>query len=704
MSGTAGRGVERWAIPTAVFLGAFLLFQVQPLLGRLILPWYGGTPTVWTTCLVVFQTLLLAGYAWADLLRRLRPRAQVTAHLALLVVAAAVSIVPAASWKPAGAEAPWTSIVGLIAATAGTPYVALAASGPLLQAWHWRCGAGGSPYRLYALSNAGSLLALVSYPFVVEPRLGLARQAQVWRGMLVTFVGLCVLAAWGFLARGSSLAAGPAVAEPAPRAGQRARAALWIGWSACGVILFMAVTNQLTLNVAPVPFLWVLPLSIYLAAFVVAFSGPRAYPRAVLTLLAAPAAAAVWLAIQDEVHAASGGTARLSIGAQIALHAGALLVLCLVCHGELYRLRPPPTGLTRYYLAIAAGGALGGLVVAVLAPLLFQLYQELQLGVLLCGGLVVLTRLRDRSGGAAARERRLDGALAVGLLVLCSLFAQQTWTLLRDVRLTRRGFFGVLRVQEVGQEHPGARALRLWNGATVHGYQFLSPALATVPAGYYTGETGIGAALLMYRREGPWHVGVVGLGAGALASYGRAGDRWRLYEINPDVIEVARTEFSFLARSAARLDVVVGDARLSLEREPDQRFDLLILDAFSSDSVPVHLLTREAFALYDRHLLSTGVLAVHVSNRHLDLPRVIHPAAGVLGLRAMEVHSRARVERLRLDASWMILTRDAALLDRVAAHLAPLRQTGEVILGTRRAEAGAAVWTDDYSNPFGILR
>jgi hypothetical protein len=377
-----------------------------------------------------------------------------------------------------------------------------------------------------------------------------------------------------------------------------------------------------------------------------------------------------------------------------------------VCHGELYRLRPEPAGLTGYYLAIAGGGALGGIVVAVIAPLAFLLYQELHLGVLLCGVLYLATRFGDPADRLhGARPRWAAGIAGVGLAALGCLFALQSARLLRDARTTLRSFYGLLRVQEVGRGHPAAHALRLWNGATVHGYQFVSPELQGMPVGYYTAATGIGAAFALVAPEAPRRVGIVGLGAGTLAAYGRGGDTLRFYEINPDVVEVATTDFSYLARSAARWEVAVGDARLQLEREPDQRFDLLILDAFSSDSIPVHLLTREAFAVYERHLVPDGVLALHVSNLHLDLPRVVHPTAAALGFHGVEVHTRARPERLTLAASWMILSRDGGFLDRLAARLEPLRASGDALVGSRAAGSGEdRIWTDDYSNLLGLLR
>jgi hypothetical protein len=693
----------RRAFLPAVFLGAFLLFQVQPLIGKAVLPWYGGTPAVWTTCLVVFQVLLFAGYAYVHGIQRLSVRSQTLAHLLLLVVAMLVPIVPGASWRPSGSEAPIPRILEMLGASVGLPYFALAATGPLLQAWYWRA-TGRAPYALYAVSNAGSLLALVSYPLIVEPWLGLGHQAQLWRGAFTLFV---LLAAAAALATASATASRSARIPPGlggeSRVPSRWRLPLWLGWSACGVILFMAVTNQLTLSVAAGPFLWVLPLSIYLLTFILAFSGRSFYRRAAFGPLVVAAIVGLSIALQVEVRAASGGAFRLSLLQQLALYGAALFVLCLACHGELYRLRPEPARLTGFYVAVAGGGALGGLAVGVLAPLVFSLYQELHCGVLLCGALHLGTHwIESRGRPRRARPHlglRLSG---VGLAAVAALFVYQTYTLLYDARTTRRSFFGVLRVQEVGRSHPLARALRLWHGSTVHGYQFQSPELIDVPAGYYTPGTGVGAAFDLYRREGGRRIGVVGLGAGALAALGRSGDTLRFYEIDPAVIEIAKTDFSFLARSAAQCSIVLGDARASLEREGDQHFDILVLDAFTGDSLPVHLVTREAFATYVRHLSAEGLLAVHVSNRYLDLPRVIYPLADALGFRGLEIESPSSPARLTLATTWIILSHDPEFLLRLATRLEPLRVTGAVAVRPIRSEG--VLWTDDRSSVLGILK
>lgn len=700
--------MPRAVFASSVFLGAFLVFQIQPLIGKYVLPWYGGTAAVWTTCLLVFQALLFAGYAYAHLLSRLAPRPQCVVHVALLGLAAAIPVLPAEAWKPAGGESPLLRIVAMLLATVGLPYFALSAGGPLLQSWFWRVEPGRSPYPLYALSNAGSLLALLSYPVVVEPYLSGRRQAALWRWGFAAFVVLAAAGAW-LTWRGAPRpprSAPPPDAETAPPPSW-GRMLEWTGWSACSVILFMSVTNQLTLNVASVPFLWVVPLSLYLLAFIVAFSGERAYPRPVFGALLVAAVAAIVAVLELDLGYAGSGGFALPILPKIAVYCVALFVLCMVCHGELYRSRPAPRHLTRFYLAIAFGGMLGGILVGAVAPLLFLLYQELQLGLLLCCALYLAGRLRDPTSPLCLDRRRWAAAVAaLGLVALALATARQTWLQLEGAVSTRRNFFGLLRVQEVAPDDPARHAFRLFDGAIVHGYQFQRADLRHEPTTYYARLTGVGRVLQLRQRAGPLRVGVVGLGAGTLAAYGRRGDSFRFYEINPAVVEVARDGFTYLADSPAETDVVLGDARLSLEREPPQRFDFLVLDAFSSDAIPVHLLTLEAFEIYERHLAPGAVIAVNVSNLHLELSTILYRIAEQRHMHALEIRNHHLPQHLTMAAEWMVLSRDTEFMNELLAVLEPPYREGELQLGNRPPERHAAVraWTDESSSLLQILK
>ena len=691
----------------AVFLGAFLVFQIQPLIGKHVLPWYGGTAAVWTTCLLVFQTLLFAGYAYAHAIARLAPKLQIPIHLTVLLIAAAVPVLPSAVWKPAGDDNPLLRIVVMLLLTVGLPYFVLSASGPLLQAWHWRLHRERSPYPLYALSNAGSLLALVSYPFLVEPLLSTRAQAGSWRVVFVGFVLLSAAAGVALLRREGEEplpeSPGRDVDEaPPPGWGVRLR---WIGWAACGVMLFMAITNQLTLNVASVPFLWILPLALYLLAFIVAFSGERAYPRALFGVLLLLAVTAVVLMLELDLRYSQEGASNLPILVKLSAYAVALFLLCMICHGELYRSRPEPRHLTLFYLSIAGGGALGGIVVGAGAPLVLLLYQELQIGLLFCCLLYVAVRLRDPESPIAMTRRPWAAGLALlGVLLLAGVTTRQNALLLQDSVRTYRNFFGLLRVQEIFTDDPAAHAFRLVDGAIVHGYQLVRPDLRREPTTYYSRLTGVGRTLQLRQRRGDLRIGVVGLGVGTLAAYGRRGDSIRFYEINPDVVEVAKEGFSYLSDTAAGWEIALGDARLQLEREPDQGFDFLVLDAFSSDSIPVHLLTLEAFRLYDRHLAEDGVIAINISNLHLDLSSVVYRAAGELQLHALEIRNKHRPTQLTMASEWMVLSRDTEFMNEALAMLKPLQEEDALRLGNRPRLPEMRPWTDGSSSLLSILR
>jgi len=728
-------------IAPAIFLGAFLTFQVQPMVSKYILPWFGGTPMVWTSCVLVFQCLLFAGYAYAHLgTRWLGMRVHSLVHLALLAGAAWMSVLPAENWAPTGDGEPLAQIVLMLLATVGLPYFVLSATGPLLQSWFWAIRPGRSPYALYSLSNAGSLLALLSYPFLVEPALALSGQAHVWRMMFLLFAALCTGAAIALWRAGPEpRVADDNVAVDGIETGHGV-IALWVGWAACGVVLFTSVTQQLTLNVASAPFLWILPLSIYLLSFILTFSGWPAYARVVFLPLYVMALGAVYLALLGEFHVEQ---TFYSMNQQLGIYGAALFVTCMICHGELYRLRPPAARLTFYYMAVSFGGALGGILVAAIAPMVFHLYQELHLGFLGCGLLLALSAWREmrrnaelesqrkekskkghgtprkqqRKQAAGTKQSRTRSDTAVALLILAAFGAllarpifgflvRHAYGLMQSTVHTERSFFGVLRVEEIGHGDPQSHIRELYDGTTLHGVQGMSPDLRAFPTGYYSAHTGVGAALSLIQRPDGRHVGLIGLGVGTLAAWARPEDRFVFYEINPGVVEVAQEWFTFLADSRGDVRIRMGDARLKLERESSQHYDALILDAFSSDSVPVHLLTREAFATYERHLAPNGMMAFHISNRHLDLAPVVYRLAEPKNFHALKIVNLALLDDATLEATWMILSRDASYINALITQLEPSIRTGEVLLERDRAADYPNVrpWTDDYSNLLQILK
>ncbi len=765
------------AFALTIFTGAFLLFQVQPLIGKYILPWFGGSPGVWTTCMLFFQMLLLGGYAYAHFLsRRLKPRTQVIVHLVLLAVAlATLPITPDDAWKPKASGDPTWRILALLTVSLGLPYLVLSATGPLMQEWFRRMNPGASPYRLYALSNVGSLLALISYPFYFETQFSRAAQAEFWSAGLVIYALGCGFCAWRVWRHAPATVPGSVEeaatgATPPPR-GHRL---LWVALPACASILLLAVTNKMCQDVAVIPFLWVLPLALYLVTFIISFDSPRWYSRFYYTLLLVAALVAVCFALF--------AGADMPIVRQVVIYSATLFAGCMVCHGELYRLKPDPRQLTSFYLMIAAGGALGGLFVALVAPFVFTNYYEMHLSLGLTGLLLLVVTLkgpaelsaararglflllaaagvyglelafrvgvewlRERAGGVPGtgwaswnwpqvaryrgwiwvliaavvvavifRQRRrawamnwqaaTGGLLATGLVALAVALALQIRGSLRNSLFSARNFYGVLSVYEYAEAGPDARYYLLQHGRITHGMQFALPQRAREITSYFGPSTGLGLALKHFPRQQNQRVGLLGLGVGTVAAYGKPGDYYRIYEINPQVKEIAERPFSYVARSDAKVEIVMGDGRLSMENEPPQGFDFLIMDAFSSDAVPVHLLTREAFEIYQRHLKPDGVILVNISNRYLDLRPVVENAARALGFRSCRIDREDGAGEedngeggwWLYASSWMILSKNHEFMDRGAIRwaAAPLPE--------KRVDV--PLWTDDYTSMFKILQ
>lgn len=763
-----------------IFTGAFLLFQVQPLIGKYILPWFGGGPGVWTTCLLFFQTVLLGGYAYAHFSSTwLKPRQQVIVHGILLLVSLAVlPITPGESWKAHVGGDPNVRILLLLMATIGLPYFVLSSTGPLMQQWFSQTNPGVSPYRLYALSNVGSLLALLSYPVFFEVRFPRHTQAAMWSAGLALFVVFCGYCAWklwrhartpgstadsapvetvspvaaaDIAAPESAIAATPAP-EPAVSGVDRL---LWISLPAIASVLLLATTNKLCQEVAVIPFLWVLPLSLYLLTFIISFDHARWYHRGLFTALLVVGTAVVCLVLP------AGNDAPMRL--QIVVYTAALFVACMVCHGELYRLKPPPRHLTAYFLYISLGGALGGFFVAIVAPAIFKDYRELQLGLwvltyalgVLCfrhrsreiavaagvGALLTTLALpaigslfddspglkeefvlffRDRAyyilgglllfaGCVFDFRRRTLGAEWVPrmggfVMALCvgfgAIFVMQWNERSSTVTLSAtRNFYGTLKVFDYYPDDPEDNYHLLLHGATTHGIQFTKPEKAMMATSYYAETSGVGRALLSL-PETPRRIGLVGLGTGSLATYGRAGDYLRIYEINPAVEELARAQFKYLSYCQAKTDVVMGDARLMMEHElaenRPQAFDLLALDAFSSDAIPVHLLTREAFEIYLKQLTPNGVLAIHISNRYLDLQPVVEKLAAHFGLHVATISDDNEPDWWIYATTWMIVTRNKDFLDS--------ERIKEVAEAPETGRKGSPLWTDDYASLYSIMK
>jgi hypothetical protein len=662
-----------------IFTSAFLLFLVQPIVSKHILPWFGGSAAVWATCMAFFQGVLLLGYAYADwITRRLRPRFQVLLHAALLVFSVlTLQVLADASWKPNAQEDPTRWILALLASTIGLPYFLLSTTGPLLQAWVSRTRVAAQVYRLFSLSNLASLAALISYPFLVEPRAALALQARAWSWVYGVFVLLCLgsgLVFWRRAEGGQApVAPSPQAQEPPP--GLSAQV-LWLALSGMGSWLLVAVTNHMTQNVAAIPFLWLLPLTLYLLTFVLCFESDRWYRRLRwLPLAALVLPVCAWGLYDDDV----AGPVKVAIP----LYASGLFLLCMLLHGELARLRPTPRWLTRFYLMVSLGGALGGSAVALLAPRVLPAYYELGMGFVI---VALLMSLMLRS------QRRLAlGGLSLAAVCSLALYAQirSDFT---DARIMSRNFYGTLMILDTGSDAEADAVRQLYHGSILHGLQYLASSRRHEPTSYYGPDSGIGRALRHTREHGK-RVGLIGLGAGTLAAYGRAGDVYRFYEINPKVVEIASREFSFMRDSAARVELVLGDARLALEKEAPNRFDVLAVDAFSGDAVPAHLLTREAMRLYLDHLVDDGIVAFHVTNKYLTLAPVVQQAAREHGAHAVLIHDTPEPRRLS-DTDWVLVAKSAAVLAQDG-----LRQVARPI-----GDKAQTPWTDDFNNLFQVLK
>jgi hypothetical protein len=670
-----------------IFLSAFLLFQIQPMIGKFILPWFGGTPAVWSTAMLFFQIFLTGGYAYAYWLVK-RPR-QGWIHIALLGVTIALltalglgwpsPVTPAADMRPADVSFPVFDIFLLLTVSVGLPYFVLAANSPLMQAWFSRVSPEQSYARLYALSNAGSLLGLLAYPLLIEPAFSLRQQGWLWAGGFLLFA-LVV----GIISRRANALPHTTGSVPAGERPSMSLRVLWIILSGTASLFLLSVTNQISQEVAVIPFLWILPLAIYLLSFILAFSDSRWYSRRVYALLFSLASLAMlWVLLRAE---------SLNVLAQILIYCILLFLGTMTCHGELYRLRPPAAHLTDFYLMASVGGALGGIFVNLIAPFLFTGYWEFYLAWLLTIVLLAVM-LWPRLSAQVNFQARLMALSFFAALLLLSLGLNRY----QNALFVERNFYGVIRVKQWDGD-----AVAMIHGMTVHGIQFSADRAR--PTAYFAGNSGVGLLLQNYPRlEKGLRVGILGLGAGTLAAYGQPGDVYRFYEINPAVINLAQGQggyFSFLRDSRADVSVVPGDARISLGQEladgGSRNFDVLVLDTFSSDSIPVHLVTQEAFALYLEHLAPNGVIAAHISNRHLDVQPVLWQLAQEFGLEIIRVENPAGANDGSFLSEWVLLARDPAILEIPEIRSRAISFDGY--------SSPLRLWTDDYSNLFQILK
>ncbi len=730
MSGAANRAL----FVATILTGSFLLFLVQPMVARMALPRLGGAPNVWNSAMLVYQALLLAGYAYAHRLARLPLRRQAAIHLALLVVAAATLPIALAELPPpqAGREALWAP--ALFALSIGPVFLLVSAQAPLMQRWFAADPAAGEPWALYAASNLGSFAGLIAYPLLAEPLLSLKAQSWGWTlgyALLIVLIALCARAR-----RSAPMIAAESPTEAAEPIGRR-RIALWLALSAVPSGLMLSTTTHLTTDIFAMPLLWVIPLGLYLLSFVFAFAENRRPVRAL--------AGMAWLVLLSV-----GGLAMVSRGASgllaLAGSAGLLFVLCAGLHGRLYDLRPAPARLTQFYLTMAAGGALGGLFTALIAPLLFDWVWEHPLLLLAAAALLPKGALPDwrelpglspemirvtllaLAGMVAFMLWRLTevatladpgpwgwvltiGLVPLGLLMVpwrplavlllaLIMFAQGGLQTLADSRegLRQRSYFGIYTVRD----YPERKLRMLTHGTTLHGQQSLDPTLKLMPGSYYGPGSGAGIGFANAERLfGPAaRIGVVGLGTGTLACYHRPGQAWAFFEIDPAVLEYSRKRtFSYVADCAPDAHIVLGDARLKLADMPRGSFDLLAIDAFSSDAIPLHLLTEEALGVYFDALAPDGVLLVHISNRYIELEPVLAAGARARGL---AVAMRDDVPTgpsasLFTSSTWVAMARGKRTLDRLAA-------TAPAFAWVPIGPPAPRAWSDDHASILPYIR
>ncbi|HEY6350096.1 MAG TPA: fused MFS/spermidine synthase [Candidatus Angelobacter sp.] len=697
---TSGRG--RWAgwlFGITIFLSAFLLFLVQPILGKIVLPWFGGSAGVWAACLLYFQASLLAGYAYAHCLRRfLRPKRQMQVHIVLLAASIALlPILPSPSWRSLGHTDPAIRILGLLAGAIGLPYLLICSTSPLLQAWYAAIRPGASAYRFYALSNLGSMLGLLSFPLLVEPRLTSTTQAWGWSGAYVVFVVLGVGITWyAWKHREPSQDAELSMALRLDARYPFATQMMWLSFAACGSALMMAVTNYVSQNLAPIPLLWILPLGLYLFSFVLCFDMERIYNR----LIWIPAMA-IGLAAMAYVMFHDGGTTNLKRYVPAMLLG--MFSCCMVCHGELAGSKPDSRSLTYFYLLTSAGGVLGGFFVAIIAPHIFKTYMELPLWMVLCATFVFMMAWKQTRKRSLILKLLVRVVMAAGVIALAAYMGVNKYRADRQYYLHARNFYGALRVQDQENGDPDGMVRSLVHGTIEHGSQLLDPVQRHEPTLYYIRSSGVGLAMRFEKARGPVRVGAIGLGAGVIASYCRIGDTFRFYDINPEVIKIANSEFTFLRDCPGKLDVLLGDARLTLESQGPQHFDVLVVDAFSGDAIPIHLITREAFVEYFRHLNSDGILAIHVSNKYLDLVPVVARIAEDMGKRAISVYDTGDEKN---DPNWDEAS-DPTDNDWVLVASKPEIFDDPIFKATsvEKAETkpGVGLWTDNFSNVLRIL-
>ncbi|MCA0903479.1 spermidine synthase [Qipengyuania aquimaris] len=661
---------RRWLFTLTIFVGSFLLFMVQPMVARMALPRLGGAPNVWNSAMLVYQALLLGGYAYAHFIGRFTIKRQAMVHVALLVLA---GLTLPLALKAGGAAAPGWEVVWvpwLFLLTVGPVFFAVSAQAPLMQSWYAAGDGAGDPYPLYAASNLGSFGGLLAYPLLVEPILPLGEQSQLWT---IGYGALVLLVASVAFARRKAVAV-THVAEEAHSKVKGFTIALWLILSAVPSGLMLSTTTFLTTDIMAMPLLWVIPLGLYLLSFSIAFAENRKLAR--LFVLSAPVLVPLCAALSIGEKADLGVTAGI---ATIVL----LFIGAIALHARLYSLRPPASELTRFYLFMSLGGVIGGAFTALFAPVLFDWTWEHPILIIALVALLPLDGWKDLLERIRIRQILFRAGLVFAVFFVMMFTGLTTQIALSTVGDRTRSYFGIYTVAE---QNDGSRWLI--HGTTTHGMQMEG---STEPTTYYGRDSGVGRVLAQTPRlfgDGA-RVGVVGLGVGTLACYRQPGQEWTYFEIDPAVLDYStRGQFTYLSECTPEAEIIIGDARLELAALPSDAFDVLVIDAFSSDSIPLHLLTREAIAVYRRVMQPDGVLLIHISNRFIKLEPVIEALARDAGLTATIRNDMEDKEARTFTSGWIALSADGSKLESIT------EQDGWEPLG----EPAERLWTDDYAS------
>ena len=676
------------AFRSTIFLSAFLLFSVQPMIAKILLPWFGGSTTVWTISLVFFTSSLLLGYLYAHVIGGLKPRTQLVVHTVFMIVTIGLlitlwnawgsPITPSLFFKP-NPTAPIRSLFGLLFLTIGIPYFLLAATTPLIQSWFHKTF-HGAPYKLYSVSNIGSLGALLCYPIIIEPFLDVSTQGRIWAICFFVFTLLLFTCGWAFMMAVHAQTKSVVNKESS----SKQEIFYWIVLSAIPAFFLVTVTNTITQGVASAPFLWVLPLALYLLTFIIVFDDFE-MPSYMLGGSLIFSSALAMFVLQNQLSA----TVTNLTGVLAAL----LFFVCLYFHQWLFETRPLPTRLTTYYVYLSLGGALGTIIASLVVPLVFVKSIELLVAVLIVFYFAVhrLFNTVDLFKTKSVLRRLFMTLLFISFVLVVYKQINQN----PDIIFETRNFYGSI---SVSQKSVGDDQVRLlMNGRILHGLQVITSDQSSTPSTYYAESSGIGQQIrFMQEQRSSNRFGLVGLGSGTLAAYCKDGDKYQFFEIDPDVVSIAYNQFTFLSHCSGS-SVVLGDARLSLEQEQTEqkeRFNLLAIDAFTDDSIPVHLLTSEALDLYLDRLNTDGVIAFHVSNRFLDLVSVLKGLAQSHELHGVVVRDTNKTDVYKCESVWVLLSKNTSSLKDVF--------DGDV----RRIEdiEKTVYWIDAFSNLLSVVR